>query len=342
MSEYSPLRVGVVGLGAWGREHVRAWSSLFGADLVAVCDSSPARTASVAAEFHVDHVFTDAAEMASAAIHLDAVSIATHEATHKDVALPFIESGISLLVEKPLALSVEEASELVQEAAHAGVILMPGHILRFDSRLCELHARIADGELGTLRSISARRLAPRARHAKVARTHPAIVTTIHDLDLLRWFFSAEPETVRAWSRQSTADAGPDLLWSVVEFEGGQLGFVETGWVLPDRAGLWLESEIEVIGTEGIARIRFPGDVFSLYLETGHERPDTSVLAGRTSNSTGVLRDELAYFAHCVATRSVPLRIEPCEGIESLRLALAVAVADTTGREVDLRQARSPR
>lgn len=342
MSAARALRVGVVGLGAWGREHVRAWRGLFGAELVAVCDTAAELAAAVAAEYGVPHAFTRPGEMAKAPLELDAVSVVTHEASHAEVASPFLQAGIPVLVEKPVALSLDEAEALVSEAERAGTTLMPGHLLRFDARLCALHERVLAGELGTLRSISARRLAPRSRHAKVSRSHPAVSTTIHDLDLLRWFFGEEPATVQAWARHTDGAERPDLLWSVVEFEGGQVGLTETGWVLPDGAGLWLESELEVIGTDGIARVHLPGNVLSLYLTSGFERPETSVLPGPEAAATGTLRDELAYFAGCVASNAPPQRADARDSLESLRLALAVAEAEGTGQSVQLSGARSTR
>jgi predicted dehydrogenase len=108
---------------------------------------------------------------------------------------------------------------------------------------------------------------------------------------------------------------PDILWSVFEFPDERLAVVENAWVLPDEAGVWLEAEVEVIGSEGVARVHVPGDL-GLWLSSGHMLPDTTLM--------GALRDELSYFATCVARGVEPDRVTADDGIEAVRLALAAA------------------
>ena len=133
---------------------------------------------------------------------------------------------------------------------------------------------------------------------------------IHDYDLANWFFDAQPTAVRASSVDSPAGRSPDLLWAMLEYPGARLAVVETAWVLPDAAGLWLEAEVEVIGSAGVAHLHFPGDALSLYLPSGHERPDTTAVVDALGQPVGTLVDELSYFARCVATGQAPSRVRP--------------------------------
>lgn len=328
------LRVGVVGLGTWGREHVRAWQNLLGAEVVAVCDQSATVAEAVANELGGALWFTDADAMASATA-LDAVSVVTDERTHLEVCVPFISASVPLLVEKPIAISLADATELLDRAEAGGVLVMPGHLLRFDPRLCLLRERVALGELGELRSITARRHMPRHRHAKYARTHPALATAIHDLDLLRWFFDSTPVSVHCWSQRANADSAPDLVWCRVEFEHGEVGLTETGWLLPERAGIWVDSAVQVIGSKGVASVKSPGDALTIYRDDGVEVPDTSVLSYSAKASAGILRDELAYFAGCVRSGTPPSRIDLRDGLKTLELALAAVESESRGCTVEL-------
>jgi predicted dehydrogenase len=324
----TPLRVGVVGLGTWGVEHVRAWLSIPGVDLVALCDIDGEHARVIAERTGVGEVYQSSAEMATSA-SLDAVSIVNDEADRLSATLPFLERKVHALIEKPIALTVEDANMLTMHAAEADVHVMPGHLLRFDARIATLKQRIMRGELGRIRSVYARRLLPRGRYEKYARNHSALMAGIHDYDLANWFLDAEPTVVRASSVDSAKGTSPDLLWAFLEYPRDCLAVVETAWVLPDEAGLWLEAELEVIGSAGVAHVRFPSDALSVYVPSGQERPDTTAVVDAFGQQIGSLVDELSYFAHCIATGQPPHRVRPQDGTAALRTALAVAEAAAT-------------
>jgi UDP-N-acetylglucosamine 3-dehydrogenase len=332
--DQASLRVGVVGLGTWGVEHVRAWLAIPGVELVAVCDLDGEHARGIAERSGIAEVYETAGEMATSA-SLDAVSIVNDEADRLSATLPFLEQKVHALVEKPIALTVDDATELTVRAAEAGVHLMPGHLLRFDARIATLKQRIERGELGTIRSVYARRLLPRGRYLKYARNHSALMAGIHDYDLANWFLDSQPNVVRASSVDSPVGTSPDLLWALLEYPGDRLAVVETAWVLPDEAGLWLEAELEVIGSAGVAHLHFPSDALSVYLPSGQERPDTTSVVDALGQQVGSLVDELSYFAHCIATAQPPSRVSPQDGTNALRTALAVAEAAATRSPVTL-------
>lgn len=323
-------RVGVVGLGSWGLEHVRAWRAIRDVELVALCSRDPARLKEVAGQSGVA-LYSSAGEMATEA-SLDAVSIVTDEVSRVDSTMPFIDAGVHVLVEKPMAPTVADAELMVRRALERGVTLMPGHILRFTPEFVALKERIDRGDLGRVRSVYARRLIPRGRHATYQRTHPALMAAIHDLDLARWYLGEEPISVHAVESTKDGDTSPDLVWAMVRFPRGGIAVIENGWVLPDEAGLWIESEAEVIGSRGVARISIPSDRFGLYLESGHERPDGTV-AFALGQAFGGLVNELSYFVDCLSQGRQPDRVQASDGVESLRLAIAVAQSASTGEVV---------
>lgn len=122
------LRVAVIGVGHLGRHHARILSTLEGAQLVAVVDTAAERAAEAAATTGA-RALTDFRELFG---QVDAVTVAVPTELHRDVALPFLERGIAVLVEKPMARSLEEADELVEAARASGATLGVGHTERYN------------------------------------------------------------------------------------------------------------------------------------------------------------------------------------------------------------------
>ena len=124
----TPLRMAVIGVGHLGQHHARLLSAMDGVTLVGVVDTKPGRAADIAAKFGT----TGYAELAPLLGQVDAVSIAVPTEAHVDVALPFIDRGVAVLVEKPMASSLVEADRLIDAAARRGVLLAAGHTERFN------------------------------------------------------------------------------------------------------------------------------------------------------------------------------------------------------------------
>lgn len=122
------LRVAVVGVGSLGRHHARILSTLPGAELVAVVDTNQARADEVAAVTGTRAVY-DARELNG---QVDAVTLAVPTAVHCEIALPFLEAGLPVLVEKPMARSLDEADAMLRAAARSGAVIAVGHTERFN------------------------------------------------------------------------------------------------------------------------------------------------------------------------------------------------------------------
>jgi predicted dehydrogenase len=122
------LRVGVIGVGHLGRHHARILAALEGVQLVAVVDRVPERAREVAASVGVQ-ALVDSRDLVG---RVDAVTVAVPTEQHLDVALPFVQRGDAVLVEKPMARSLAEADELVAAARASGAILAVGHTERYN------------------------------------------------------------------------------------------------------------------------------------------------------------------------------------------------------------------
>ena len=121
-------RIAVIGVGYLGQHHARILAAMPEVDLVAVVDRKPERAAEIAA-MHRTASFPDASTLIG---RVDAVIVATPTVSHVEVALPFVEAGAAVLVEKPFASSLAEADRLVEAAAARGTLLATGHTERFN------------------------------------------------------------------------------------------------------------------------------------------------------------------------------------------------------------------
>ena len=200
-----PLRVGVIGVGALGRHHARHLAQLEGARLVGVTDIDSGRARAVAEELD-----TEACALDRLLGRVEAVTIAVPTPAHVEVGLRALERGIPVLMEKPLAVTLEEADRLIAAAAAKGVQLQVGHIERYNRAI-----RAAEPYLDGPRYIESLRLAPfQPRGTDVA---VVLDLMIHDLDLvLHLTGGAEATEVRA-SGLSVLSSHLDLASGAGEF-----------------------------------------------------------------------------------------------------------------------------
>jgi len=123
------LRIAVVGVGHLGQHHARLLAAMNGVQLVGIVDTKPGRAGEIASKLGVPS-FTHLGELPLDG--LDAVTIAVPTVSHLEVALPLIDAGVSVLVEKPLSSSLDEADKMIESAARRGVVLAAGHTERFN------------------------------------------------------------------------------------------------------------------------------------------------------------------------------------------------------------------
>jgi predicted dehydrogenase len=123
-----PLRVAVIGVGHLGQHHARLLAAMPGVELAGVVDTKPGRAGEIGAKFGAP-AFADAQDLLG---RVDAVTVAVPTTAHLDVARPFLERGIAVLVEKPLAASLDEADALLAAARRGGAVLAAGHTERFN------------------------------------------------------------------------------------------------------------------------------------------------------------------------------------------------------------------
>jgi predicted dehydrogenase len=224
----APLRVAAVGVGHLGRHHARILASLEGARLVGVVDAKPDRAREIAAAFGTEAV----ASVGDLVGRVDAVSVAVPTEAHLQVALPFLERGIPVLVEKPLARDVREADRMIAAAARAGVVLAVGHTERHNPAVA-----LASTHLAGPRFVEVHRLGTFPERS--LDIDVVFDLMIHDLDIVLSLVRSEVSAVEA--------VGVPVLTGLVDIANARLRF-ENGCIANITASR--------ISRERVRKIRF--------------------------------------------------------------------------------------
>lgn len=310
------LPVGVVGVGALGRHHARHFASMHGADLVGVYDADLARAAAVAAEVGC-RVFETIDGLLGA---VRAVSIAVPTSYHRNVGLECLGRGVSVLMEKPITVTLAEADELLAEADRHGVVFAVGHIERFNRAV-----RAAQTVLERPIFLEGIRLAPfQPRGTDVA---VVLDLMIHDLDLANHLVGGEIAVDVRASGVSVLSPHLDMVNARVEFAGGAVASMTASRVARDRVRRirifqpsgYVSLDLAT-GTGSFMRLRHgwrPGTGSSI-----EEIVETVPLEAPEADALGL---ELAAFVAAVRGERAAI-VSAAEGRSALALALDVTAA----------------
>lgn len=329
-----PLRFAVIGVGVWGQRHaatLRAIERETGlVSLAAIADADAGRLNAHAEALGVPghRDFRDLLARES----LDAACICTPDQHHLEPALATLERGLHALIEKPLATTTEDARRIADAARRAGTVVTIGHILRHVPQYRAARDAVADGRLGDLIHLVARRLSLVTSGERIGgRTSLAMFQAIHDLDVLRWLGGPVTRVhAEASSRLLARFDVADSLCATLRFAGGAIGVVECSWALPRESPAALTQELDVLGTLGHLRFRLPGEGLEIAAAERFEMPYLSLL-GATPQA---LRAELMAFVGAIRTGTPPV-ITVDEAVEAVRLAEAVDRSIAAGAPVAL-------
>lgn len=315
------LRVGVVGVGSMGYHHARVYSELARegrVELVGVADIDFEKAKLVAKKFATTP-YADPKDLSGE--ELDAVTIAVPTSLHKQIALEFIEAGTSVLVEKPLADSLDNALSIIQAADDAGVTLMVGHIERFNPAVLKLKGVLEEGLLGKAVTISAKRVGPMA--TRIRDVGIIIDLGVHDIDVISFLFGEPVRTVYARTGNVIHPAGvEDHALITLGFDDGS-GIVETNWLTPHKT-----RTLNVVGTNGIAYVDYIQQTLKIY---NHEWIREAKIERREP-----LRNEIEHFIDCVENGRKPI-IDGNAGLHALKVAIKALESAKTGQVVEVEE-----
>ena len=298
------INVGVIGVGAMGYNHARVYYRLENVNLIAVSDVSE-RTLNKVCKKYDAKGYTEYADLLDDP-EIEAVSVCVPTTHHHDVVMEAIAKGKHVLVEKPIAFTLEEAEEMINAAHEKGVILATGHVERFNPAVQKAKQLIDNDVIGDVVSASAKRVGPFPPRIKDVGV--AIDLAIHDLDVMNFLFDQSVEQVYA-TMGSILDKCEfeDHAEIMVNFEDDITGILEVNWLTPYK-----RREIEITGTDGIISVDYIEQSIDVYgkfaqdINMDHEEP---------------LKEELSSFINTVATKSEP-EISGEDGLDALKMVIA--------------------
>ena len=327
------LRVAVVGAGSMGRQHARVASESELTELVAVVDADDSAEGLA---WDRRARWLRAHEELIDGIEIDFAIVAVPTVAHAAVAGALLDAGIPVLVEKPIASTIEEAEALIATARRVGVPFGVGHVERFNPAVRELHRRLEEEALGRVFQVHARRLSPFP--GRVGDTGVAHDLATHDLDVMSQL-SGRPVRISAETDRKAHRTREDLLAAVIRYESGIIGLLEVNWLTPTKV-----RSLTVTGERGMFVVDYLNQHLTLY-ENARASEGWRALAlfdGVTEGNVtrfAIVREEplrAQLDAFAIAVRSggpVPVTAE--DGLEALRVAVAAVEAGATGSMVQL-------
>jgi predicted dehydrogenase len=298
-----PMRVGVVGVGVMGANHARVLAGLPNVQLVAVADPDSKHRDFVTGILGCDGV----ADLDSLLqLGVDAVTIAAPTHLHHDIALACAARGVHMLVEKPIASTVEEGRAIIAAARRAGVTLMVGHVERFNPAVTAIKEAIRCEDILSIGITRVGPFPPRMSNVGVV-----IDLAVHDIDLIRWFTDSDIVEVQPQVSSAVAER-EDIALLQFRTASGVLAHINTNWLTPFKArnvtvatrGKYVQGDLLTRQVTECFGFQPDGAYSMRHVSVGHDEP---------------LRAELIAFIEA-AREGKPAAVTGEEGVASLEIA----------------------
>jgi predicted dehydrogenase len=315
----SRLKVGVIGAGAWGKNHVRTLASLPETSLAAVCEVDPG----IRDRLTKQYPGTLVTDSVSALLErVEAVVIASSARTHAELGRKAVEAGIPALVEKPFALTVADAEGLADLAARRGIPVLAGHLLEYHPVVEQLRRLVIERALGDLYYLYSQRV----NLGQVRPDENALWSFgPHDVSVALFLLGDLPCTVAAQGHSYLQPGIEDVVFLTLTFASGVVAHAQMSWLDPHK-----ERRLTVVGSKQMAVFddMQPREKLRIY-DKGVERPEYrswgeslavregDIYIPRISNAEP-LAAQLRHFAQVVRGEAKP-RADAADGVRVIRV-----------------------
>lgn len=298
------VRVAVIGAGYLGRFHAEKYAALDGVELVGIADADAERAQQLAERLKT-RSYTDPARLLG---NVDAVSVVVPTVLHYDVAGPFLEQGVHVLLEKPMTATVEQADALIELASRKGLILQVGHIERFNPAVTSIRPLIREPK---------HLLAERAAPFTVRCTDVSVILDlmIHDLDIVMDLAGAAPRSVSA-AGVAIITPSVDLASARILFENGCVADVVASRVSDEK-----KRTLRVLEKDRVFLADYQTQQATVFRRGSGASPEL-IGSALTAERRDTLALEIRAFLDCVQHGKRPL-VSGVEGRRALALAALI-------------------
>jgi len=323
-------KVAVIGAGGWGKNLVRNFNELH--VLKTVCDSDKATLRTRKSQYPDIH-FTETYEDVLKDPEIKGIVVATPAATHYEIAKQALSANKNVYVEKPLALNIEEAKDLISLAEGKKRILMVGHILRYHPAINKLKELIDSGELGKIQYIYSNRL-----NIGKIRAEENILWSFapHDISTILFLLGESPETVSATGGNYLQHDIADVTLTSMQFSNGVKSHIFVSWLHPFK-----EQKLVVVGDKKMAVFDdLTNEKLFLYPHTIEWQNRIPVVSKADAEAIPIefsepLKLECKHFLDCIQNKEIPIT----DGYEGLRVLEILSAAqeslNNSGEKVTL-------
>lgn len=337
-------RILQVGLGGFGRNHLRAWHHMRLGEGLHIAELNPALHAEAAAfNLPAERITANVADFID---DVDIVDIVTPSTSHFELCKLALEHGKDVFVEKPMTMTSAEADSLAKLASDAGRLLQVGFYYRFHPMSPRLRAMVKDGELGDIRYLSGNFMGFKRARTDVGVTH---TDGIHFIDLFNWLLGSPPSRVFAVTRDHFSRGLEDFSVVMLEYPNGTTAKVESGYIQPGRwrdkvvPGAFTTKEIFVSGSKATVQVDFETEYMQVHrvhqeflnntwtpVFEGSDTPLTP-----TGDTIQMIAAELTDFLECVGTRRRTSADPIGSGVVLARVMEHLYASAASGAPVDM-------
>ena len=311
----SELGAGIIGAGYMGRVHAEQYQQLPDVHVVGVYD--PDRTAAERLADDCGARAVDGLDDLLALQGVDVVSVCTPDAIHREPAVAAARAGKHILLEKPLATTMDDALTIIAAVGESGVVASIGFVCRFIDGYRSVQRVAGAGRLGRIMSIDASRVNTRTAAARVSSRDDVLdFLAVHDIDLLRWV-AGEIHSVSAMADQfvyPNQEGRADTAQLLLRFTSGALGRLLVSWAVPDSAPYVARATLSAIGTAGLLTLDSLDDRVAVWTGDGPEFPLDWQVSAAFLEQTG------AFLAAVRDGTASPVSLN--EGLRALQVVLA--------------------
>lgn len=248
------LNAAVIGVGNMGRHHARVYSEIDGVNLIAVADSDIKNGQRIARKYNCKY-YKDYLELLGSE-EIDIVSIAVPTSLHKDVAISCIKKDIRLLIEKPIADSIQSAKQIIRMSKKKDVPICIGHIERFNPVIQKLKKLIDQKKFGRIISINSKRIG--LFPPQIKDTDVIMDLAVHDIDICSFLLETQPTSINARAGKALNGKRFDYADIILAYNGVDV-IIQVNWITPIKV-----RGLSLIGTKGYAELNYLNQTLKIY------------------------------------------------------------------------------